>query len=190
MSEKKHKDGTILWTMLQNIKAKRLLVESAEGDIKRAAHRRADALEELAEYEEAYDKLGGQQMNIPSAVSQFRKLGEKRSRGPWEVVEYHIGNIEIRAFGSPMAEMVMWAEEFEEERNANARFIAQSPNILSTLLEAHELIEKLVGALRPFENAYGVISVNRKWKNTNDTFGTAAAPLISALQSAEEHGYV
>lgn len=53
----KHKSGSVLWTLEQNINTKKLLIEAADKDIKNATQRRADALEELAEIEKAYTIL-------------------------------------------------------------------------------------------------------------------------------------
>lgn len=48
--EIKHKDGSVLWQIQQNIKSKKLLIQSNDDDIKRSQKRREDAMEELAEY--------------------------------------------------------------------------------------------------------------------------------------------
>ncbi len=49
-----HKSGSVLWQLAQNIDSKKLLIQAADDDIKRANIRRAEAMEELAEYERAY----------------------------------------------------------------------------------------------------------------------------------------
>lgn len=51
---KEPREGSPSWQIMQAIKTKKLLIKAADDDIARATRRRDDALEELAEYEQAY----------------------------------------------------------------------------------------------------------------------------------------
>jgi hypothetical protein len=53
--------NSVLWQIEQNIASKKLLIKAADEDITRAQHRRAEAIESLKEYEDAFSILKASQ---------------------------------------------------------------------------------------------------------------------------------